>query len=243
MLKSGCPRAKWDAEKDSFLIKLLIRQKDAGKQSDTGFKKEAWMSILSKFNHHFSCTLDKEKIKTRYNQLKAEWKLFLSLKNDSGFGWDPNESLPHPTRTFASGIGGVRGNSSDDDDDDDVATDAMNENDNESATEMGEDISSEEELPKKRKADELPPLRERRSVGFAIAKSIQDWIQLERESSAPKSLALSVESTRAIELLNKEYSHQTSDDGIWQLRTISCWMRQRHSFFFFYQRVVDVMHG
>ncbi|CAK4113333.1 unnamed protein product, partial [Aphanomyces euteiches] len=235
MLKSGCPRAKWDAEKDSFLIKLLIRQKDGGKQSDTGFKKEAWMSILSKFNHHFSCTLDKEKIKTRYNQPTAPDTVLAErmaampkpiqtkMKNIQLHGLENQEGLAHifegsmAVSTFASGIGGVRGNSSDDDDDDDVATDAMNENENESATEMGEDISSEEELPKKRKGDELPPLRERRSVGFAIAKSIQDWIQLERESSAPKSLALSVESTRAIELLNKEYSHQTSDDGIWQL--------------------------
>ncbi|KAG9403369.1 hypothetical protein AC1031_006015 [Aphanomyces cochlioides] len=103
MSKSGCPRAKWNAEKDAYLVKLLIRQKDAGKQSDSGFKKEAWMAVLSKFNHRFACTLDKEKIKTRYNQssgqLKGDWKLFQSLKNDSGFGWDPNDKKPTAPET------------------------------------------------------------------------------------------------------------------------------------------------
>ncbi|KAG9412454.1 hypothetical protein AC1031_015364 [Aphanomyces cochlioides] len=94
MQKTSSGRAKWDTEKDAYLIKLLIRQKDAGKQSDSGFKKEAWMAILTKFNNRFACSWDKEKLKTRYNQLKSDWKLFTSLKNDSVFGWDPDEMKP-----------------------------------------------------------------------------------------------------------------------------------------------------
>ncbi|KAH9183398.1 hypothetical protein AeNC1_014622, partial [Aphanomyces euteiches] len=66
-MQSTAARAKWNTEKDAYLIKLLLRQKDAGKQSDSGFKKEAWTTILAKFNKHF-VDLDKEKIKTRHNQ-------------------------------------------------------------------------------------------------------------------------------------------------------------------------------
>ncbi|KAG9409009.1 hypothetical protein AC1031_019270 [Aphanomyces cochlioides] len=88
-------RAKWDADKDAYLVKLLLRQKEAGKQTDSGFKKEAWTAILSKFNARFGLELDRNKVKTRYNQLKADWKLFLSLKDDSGFGWD--DELKKPT--------------------------------------------------------------------------------------------------------------------------------------------------
>ncbi|KAF0740482.1 hypothetical protein Ae201684P_016705 [Aphanomyces euteiches] len=93
-MQTTAARAKWNAEKDAYLIKFLLRQKDAGKQSDSGFKKEAWTAILAKFNKHFSVVHDKEKIKTRHNQLKADWKLFQSLKDDSGFGWDAEKQRP-----------------------------------------------------------------------------------------------------------------------------------------------------
>ncbi|KAG9405037.1 hypothetical protein AC1031_004138 [Aphanomyces cochlioides] len=75
-LKTSTDRAKWDTTREAYLLKLLLKQKDAGKQADSGFKKEAWSVVLEKFNSKFKTQFGRQQIKTRLSQ------------NDSGFGWD-----------------------------------------------------------------------------------------------------------------------------------------------------------
>ncbi|KAG9402018.1 hypothetical protein AC1031_007718 [Aphanomyces cochlioides] len=233
-------RAKWDTDKDAYLVKLLLRQKEAGKQSDSGFEKEAWTAILSKFNARFGLELDRSKVKTRYNQ----------LKDDSGIGWDDELKKPTAPETvwveriavkskqvqakmrsiqregienqdalavlfdgtmaegaLASSIGGEQALS-----DDELANDSLSlYHDNDHSTAMGEDISSEEDDSKKRKAT-TTPIRKRNTPGMTIAKSIGAWVQIEKESTAVRSCALSKASAEAVALLNSEYLDQIDDN-------------------------------
>ncbi|KAG9413713.1 hypothetical protein AC1031_012937 [Aphanomyces cochlioides] len=93
-LKTSTDRAKWDTTREAYLLKLLMKQKDVGKQADSGFKNEAWSVVLEKFNSKFKTQFGRQQIKTRLSQLKGDWKPFLSLKNDSGFGWDTDLQKP-----------------------------------------------------------------------------------------------------------------------------------------------------
>ncbi|KAG9398612.1 hypothetical protein AC1031_014394 [Aphanomyces cochlioides] len=91
-LKTSTDRAKWDTTREAYLLKLLLKQKDAGKQADSGFKKEAWSVVLEKFNSKFKNAVWKAANKDAIES--GDWRLFLSLKNDSGFGWDTDLQKP-----------------------------------------------------------------------------------------------------------------------------------------------------
>ncbi|KAH9096686.1 hypothetical protein Ae201684P_013352 [Aphanomyces euteiches] len=207
-MQSTAARAKWNTEKDAYLIKLLLRQKDAGKQSDSGFKKEAWTTILAKFNKQFSVVLDKEKIKTRHNQLKANWKLFQSLKDDSGFRWDAEKQRPtapdnvweermaSATKPVQTKLKQIQRNGMDN-------QDALGELFGGSiavgrfASSVGglPDVSDgdnppnsdESDFPSNHKKKKIEPLRVRNTPGVAIAKSIEALVQIEKSNSMQRT--------------------------------------------------------
>lgn len=64
-------KAIWDDNKDKYLLKLLKKQIDAGKRSDSGFKKEAWIQITADFNTKFSPPYDRDQIKTRVQTVRS----------------------------------------------------------------------------------------------------------------------------------------------------------------------------
>ncbi|KAH0611588.1 uncharacterized protein H6S33_010853 [Morchella sextelata] len=87
------PKATWDDDKDRLVLKLLLKQIKAGKRSDSGFKKEAWVQITAEFNLVFP-TCEKEQIKTRVTTLKRRLDVFQRLCENSGFGWDSEKKIP-----------------------------------------------------------------------------------------------------------------------------------------------------
>ncbi|KAF0740483.1 hypothetical protein Ae201684_004216 [Aphanomyces euteiches] len=235
-MQTTAARAKWNAEKDAYLIKFLLRQKDAGKQSDSGFKKEAWTAILAKFNKHFSVVHDKEKIKTRHNQLKADWKLFQSLKDDSGFGWDAEKQRPtasdnvweermaSATKPVQTKLKQIQRNGMDN-------QDALGELFGGTMA-MGTfpqivmsrivstllrqllNMARISPVPSNHKKKKIEPLRVRNTPGVAIAKSIEALVQIEKSNSMQRTAALSLASTQAINLLNFEYASSMNYDDL-----------------------------
>jgi hypothetical protein len=74
------PKATWDDDKDRLVLKLLLKQIKAGKRSDSGFKKEAWVQITAEFNLVFP-TCEKEQIKTRVTTVNIKIHLVLISRN------------------------------------------------------------------------------------------------------------------------------------------------------------------
>jgi len=70
---SNVRRAKWDLEKDAWLVALLQEQVVRGKRADSGFKKEAWYTVNDDFNKRFT-------VSYKQDQIKARYKLVYSIK-------------------------------------------------------------------------------------------------------------------------------------------------------------------
>jgi predicted nucleic acid-binding protein len=81
-------KADWTLSKDAYLVEQLKAQQDAGKRSDTGWKKEAWKGVINAFNAHFDLENNINQLKSRTNQLKKQYKTMKKLREQSGFGWD-----------------------------------------------------------------------------------------------------------------------------------------------------------
>ncbi|KAF8534587.1 Myb/SANT-like domain-containing protein [Trichophaea hybrida] len=87
------PHADWDDTKDKFLLKALRRQINAGKQAESGFKKEAWIAILEEFNAKFEPVL-LQQIKTHCGNLRIQFEAWQTLVETSGVGWNDEKQLP-----------------------------------------------------------------------------------------------------------------------------------------------------
>eukprot|EP00474_Spongospora_subterranea_P003921 CRZ04379.1 hypothetical protein [Spongospora subterranea] len=93
MAKKDNTRAVWDEAKDTFLIELLQTQSDIGKRADSGWKKEAWVAVSLQFAALYP-GFEKSQLKHRVDSLKKDFKLFKTIKENSGFGWDPEIETP-----------------------------------------------------------------------------------------------------------------------------------------------------
>ncbi|POM71939.1 hypothetical protein PHPALM_11429 [Phytophthora palmivora] len=85
----AAPRASWNEAKGMFLIESMTYQARAGKRSDSGFKKEAWVAVTAAINQKFGLELVKQQIKSRLQTLKGKYTAVSGMLSASGFGWDP----------------------------------------------------------------------------------------------------------------------------------------------------------
>jgi hypothetical protein len=69
-------RASWNSERDRYFLERLVAEQRNGKRSDSGFKKEAWKSVADQFNARFGESLSRDKIKTRFNNVRVGRKRF-----------------------------------------------------------------------------------------------------------------------------------------------------------------------
>ena len=81
-------KANWTPTRDAYLVELLTDQQNAGKRSDTGWKKEAWASVIGNFNERFALKYTVPQCKSRLSQLKSQYNTVKKLTELSGFGWD-----------------------------------------------------------------------------------------------------------------------------------------------------------
>jgi hypothetical protein len=70
-------RATFDAVKEKYLVKALLKQSEAGKRADSGWKKEAWTAVVLKFNEKFSGQYTAIQLKNKHDNVSELIGLWL----------------------------------------------------------------------------------------------------------------------------------------------------------------------
>ena len=86
--------AKWIAPNLSIFVALLLEAIVSGKGDGTGFKSQVWGAINVEFNDQTGLNYERSQLISKYSELKGKYKIFSALKNNSGFGWDPEKLIP-----------------------------------------------------------------------------------------------------------------------------------------------------
>ncbi|XP_010269913.1 PREDICTED: L10-interacting MYB domain-containing protein-like isoform X2 [Nelumbo nucifera] len=82
-------KAKWTPPRDDYLVELMIDRLPFGwKKSENGFTKQAWLSMVIRFNRKFGLDFEKAQLRNRYTNLRRMYFIIKSLINQNGFGWD-----------------------------------------------------------------------------------------------------------------------------------------------------------
>ncbi|KAI5015866.1 hypothetical protein ZWY2020_059405 [Hordeum vulgare] len=86
-------RAKWNHQMKAYLIELL-RDRDVPKyRTQNAWSKEAWTSIVGKFNQRFDLSFTVIQVKQKEQDLKRDFKAIKDLISESGFGWDHDRKM------------------------------------------------------------------------------------------------------------------------------------------------------
>lgn len=88
------PKVDWtDANKRHF-VAAMVTEASKGNFVDNGFKKQSWQAIQADFNSNSGCKYDKQQLHSHYGVLKKKYNIYKALKDNSGFGVDPNNGGP-----------------------------------------------------------------------------------------------------------------------------------------------------
>ena len=73
----------------------LLEQAQDGKRADSGFKKEAWDSVLREVQRVYSgpYLIPLNKVKQKEQTFKGYYKDWKFLRDQSGFGWDEETQM------------------------------------------------------------------------------------------------------------------------------------------------------
>ncbi|RHY60489.1 hypothetical protein DYB38_004383 [Aphanomyces astaci] len=84
----------WNDELDAVWINEMIHQANVlGKRSNSGFKKEAWATALSKLNAVPDSAFTMLQLKSRNTTIKERFSLLWRMANASGMGWERSRAL------------------------------------------------------------------------------------------------------------------------------------------------------
>ena len=92
MAQATAPSADWTTERTTSLLDFCYNEmiENPGSRGDnSGFKAQAWTQILNAFNETNHLQYTKNQLSSKFSDLKKEFSIFESLKNKSGFGWNP----------------------------------------------------------------------------------------------------------------------------------------------------------
>ena len=83
-------RIEWTAIMIQTLFSELLEQAQDGKRADSGFKKEAWESVLKEVQEVYTgpYPIPLQKVKQKEQTFKGLYKDWKFLRDQSGFGWD-----------------------------------------------------------------------------------------------------------------------------------------------------------
>ena len=83
-------RIEWTPEMIHVLFAELLEQAQDGKRADSGFKKEAWDSVVQEVQRVYTGLLPipLAKVKAKEQAFKGLYKDWKFLRDQSGFGWD-----------------------------------------------------------------------------------------------------------------------------------------------------------
>jgi len=98
--KKGKTVVNWTAGEEADLVAVLLEQKHAGNQAESGWKPVVWTKVEERLaaNHPNEARKDIKRCKDRWQRLKSEYRLVRELREQSGFGWDEVKHLataPH----------------------------------------------------------------------------------------------------------------------------------------------------
>ena len=78
----------WSTEDVEIFCKLCIEQIEKG-NCPANNKRDGWTVIISKFEELTGKKYDKNQMKSKWDNLKEEWKRWRTLVyNETGLGWD-----------------------------------------------------------------------------------------------------------------------------------------------------------
>jgi hypothetical protein len=83
----------WTFTMEQTLFNELLEQANNGKRADNGFKKEAWTGACAAVKAVTAQLVTVERCKAKSEAMKALWKEFEWLKEQSGFGYDEEKGL------------------------------------------------------------------------------------------------------------------------------------------------------
>ncbi|KAF8581616.1 hypothetical protein K439DRAFT_1618908 [Ramaria rubella] len=83
-------KTKWTTAEEAAIITTLLGQKAVGNVSDSRFKPMVWEIVVDDLADVSPMGMSKDvsQCKSRYQQLKGEYKIVRMLRGLSGFGWD-----------------------------------------------------------------------------------------------------------------------------------------------------------
>jgi hypothetical protein len=83
----------WTFEIEEALVNELVQQIERGKQADSRYKKEAWVTAITQVELVIHRVVTLEQCKNKIDTMKGHWRLFSWLKEQSGFGYNKETGL------------------------------------------------------------------------------------------------------------------------------------------------------
>jgi len=97
--QAAATRLAWTQEMEDELVDSLVTALDAGLRAQGGFKKPAWTAVVAEVAKVMPsdqvALLNVDKLKSKYRNLKRDYGEWLALKEQSGFGIDPETNAPN----------------------------------------------------------------------------------------------------------------------------------------------------
>lgn len=93
LVKDGA-KVDWTDENKRHFITAMLNEAAKGNFVDNGFKKQSWHAIQAEFRETSKCPYDKQQLHSHYGVLKKKYHIYKALKENSGFGVDPNNGGP-----------------------------------------------------------------------------------------------------------------------------------------------------
>jgi len=91
MASSSKEKAYWSPEDIETFCRLCIEQIEKDNRPASN-KRDGWTDIINKFEELRGKKYDKNKMKSKWDNLKEEWKKWKQLvQKETGLGWDPRK--------------------------------------------------------------------------------------------------------------------------------------------------------
>jgi hypothetical protein len=86
---------RWSDPMYHTLLSTMLDQCRLGKRADSGFKKEAWIAVITAVQSEYegAIAIEEKHVKSKLDWAKLMWKEWCAIDDNSGFGWDEPTQL------------------------------------------------------------------------------------------------------------------------------------------------------
>ncbi|XP_030520968.2 L10-interacting MYB domain-containing protein-like [Rhodamnia argentea] len=100
MASSSKEKAVWSSEDVETFCRLCVEEIEKGNRPSNN-KRDGWTVIINKFEEQRHKKYDKNKMKSKWDNLKDEWRRWRSLTlKETGVGWDPMKNTIDATEEW-----------------------------------------------------------------------------------------------------------------------------------------------